>query len=140
MKRSLELGDLSREHHQSLRLARRCLNTLETGTAEQIESLCREIADEFDQTWERHFRHEEETIFRHTATMSGRIRELGERLVEEHQKMRDMAARMKGGDCSPLREFGELLRDHTRLEERELFPLVEAQFTPEQLAGIRNRA
>lgn len=137
MKRLAELVDLSREHHQSLKLARRCLDTLETGNNEQIEHLCREIADQFDHTWERHFRHEEETIFQLTAAMSGRIRQLSEQLLAEHQRMRDMATRMKDGDCSPLQAFGELLRDHTRLEERELFPLVEKQFTPEQLARIR---
>lgn len=137
MKRAAELGNLSREHHQSLRLARRCLDTLARGDTGEIERLCRDIADSFDDTWERHFRNEEQTIFSITATLGGRIRELGERLAKEHQQMREMARRMKSGDCSQLRAFGELLRDHTRLEERELFPLVEEQFTPDQMAEIR---
>lgn len=136
MKRAPELTELSREHHQSLRLAKRCLDTLDGHDPARIEALCREIADDFDHTWERHFAHEEAAIFSVTEEMPGRIHELGEQLVAEHQRMREMARRMRRGDCSVLGAFGELLRDHTRLEERELFPLVEAQFSAEQKARI----
>lgn len=136
MKRAEALANLSREHHQSLRLAKRCLDTLATGDKTRIQALCQEIAGDFDATWERHFRNEEATIFDVTATLEGRIRELGEQLVDEHNRMRELAREMSAGDCSRLREFGELLRDHTRLEERELFPLVERTFSPEQMARI----
>jgi len=136
MKRAEALIHLSREHHHSLRLAKRCLDTLDRGDPEQIEALCREVADDFDRTWERHFANEEATIFSITGQMEGRIRELGVQLVEEHDRMRELARRMKAGDCSVLREFGELLRDHTRLEERELFPRVEQRFTPAQMERI----
>jgi len=136
MKRAEELTTLSREHHESLKLAKQCLDTLAKGDARRIEALCREIADSFDATWDRHFRNEEATIFDVTATLDGRIRELGEQLLAEHERMRELAKRMQAGDCSRLQEFGELLRDHTRLEERELFPLVEDRFTPEQMMRI----
>ncbi len=136
MKRAEQLTNLSREHHQSLRLAKRCLDTLDSGDPERIQALCREIAEDFDRTWERHFANEEAAIFSVTREMNGPIRSLGEQLVAEHDKMREMARRMKDGDCSSLREFGELLRDHTRLEERQLFPLVEARFSQEQMERI----
>jgi len=136
MKRATELGNLSREHHESLKLAKRCLDTLAGGDQAAIEALCREIAEDFGRTWERHFRNEEAGIFSVTKRMEGPIRELGEQLVDEHRRMREMAERMKAGDCSGLEAFGRLLRDHTRLEERQLFPLIEARFTPEQLARI----
>ena len=136
MKRTEELASLSREHHESLKLAKRCLDTVAQADDKRIESLCREIADSFDATWDRHFHNEEATIFAVTDTLDGKIRELGEQLVAEHERMRELAKEMTSGDCSRLQEFGELLRDHTRLEERELFPLVEASFTPEQKARI----
>ncbi len=139
MKRAHALTELSREHHQSLRLAKRTLDTLSRGDPEEIHALCREIAAGFDQEWERHFADEEAAIFEVTRKMGGRIHQLGEQLVEEHRRMREMARRMQAGDCSPLRAFGELLRDHTRLEERELFPLVEQLFTPEQMTAIARR-
>jgi len=139
MKRASELAALSREHHHSLRLAKRCLDTLASGDEKALRALCREIAADFDTTWERHFADEEAVIFSVTDTLDGEIRELGRRLVAEHDRMRELARRMAQGDCSGLESFGRLLRDHTRLEERRLFPLVERSFTPEQLAAVARR-
>ncbi len=136
MRRAPELAALSREHHHSLRLAKRCLDTLARGDEAAVRALCREVADDFDATWERHFANEEAALFSVTETLDEPLRSLGRRLVAEHDRMRALAARMKAGDCSGLGEFGTLLRDHTRLEERELFPLVEQAFTPEQLERV----
>ncbi|HID45027.1 MAG TPA: hemerythrin domain-containing protein [Chromatiaceae bacterium] len=136
MKRQQELISLSREHHQSLRLAKQCLDTAATGDEAKCIALCEHIASIFDQEWDRHFLNEEKSIFNITATLSGKIHELGKQLVDEHNKMRAMAAQMHPGDCGKLADFGALLKDHTRLEERELFPLVEAQFSAEQLQLI----
>lgn len=136
MKRSAELTALSREHHQSLRLARKCLDTAASGDRQQCMALCAEIVSIFDQEWDRHFLNEEATIFDITRSMSGKIHELGVQLVEEHQQMREMAAKMEQCDCTSLSAFGALLKAHTRMEERELFPLLEEQFSSEQLAVI----
>lgn len=136
MRRIPELTELSREHHQSLRLARHCLQAVEQGDHDRVRALCKEIGETFDETWNRHFNQEEEAIFSVTDKMDGEIQTLGRRLTEEHRKMRALVQRMQQGDCSALRAFGELLRDHTRLEERQLFPLVEAQFSKAQKAHI----
>jgi hemerythrin-like domain-containing protein len=136
MKRQQELISLSQEHHQSLRLAKNCLDTAATGDAEKCAALCAHIVDIFDAEWDRHFRNEEASIFDITTTMRGEIHDLGVQLVAEHDQMRAMAEEMKPGDCSKLAAFGVLLRDHTRLEERELFPLVEEQFSKEQMQQI----
>lgn len=136
MKRHPELISLSQEHHQSLRLAKQCLDTAAGGDEEKCKALCDHILDIFDAEWDRHFRNEEKTIFDITATLNGKIHELGVQLVDEHDRMRSMAGEMQQGDCRQLAAFGELLKDHTRLEERELFPLVEEQFTREQLQQI----
>ena len=141
MKRHQALTNLSREHHQSLRLAKKCMDTAVRAVPEQCQALCREIASTFDQEWDRHFRNEEATIFHVTAGMEGRIHDLGLRLAEEHDRMRDMAEAMREGDtgCAILERFGLLLRNHTRLEERELFPLVEQVFSAEQMERIRTQ-
>ncbi len=140
MKRSVELTALSREHHQSLRLAKQCLDTLEKADPDAIQALCQQIAEIFDQEWDRHFNNEEITIFRITSQMDGEIQQLGKQLVAEHQAMRAMAQAFKQGDCSQLQAFGEMLRDHTRMEERKLFPLVETQFDAEQLRFIQQHS
>lgn len=136
MKRHPALVSLSREHHQSLRLAKQCLDTAEQGDEKQCQALCKHIVSIFDAEWDRHFRNEEKTIFDITATLQGKIHELGTQLVAEHEQMRLMANRMQQGDCRQLAAFGELLKNHTRTEERELFPLVETAFDDDQLDKI----
>ncbi|WP_456377292.1 hemerythrin domain-containing protein [Thiolapillus sp.] len=140
MKRSQELSTLSREHHQSLRLANNCLNTAATGDREKCIALCQHILSIFDEDLDHHFHKEEASIFSITATMQGRIHDLGVKLAEEHQQMRTMATRMQLGDCDKLAAFGRLLKDHTRLEERELFPLVEEQFSSRQLEQVKEQS
>jgi len=141
MKRHQALTNLSREHHQSLRLAKKCIDTAARAVPDQCEALCREIVSTFDEEWDRHFRNEETTIFNVTADMEGRIHDLGLQLTEEHNRMRNMARIMSEGEtgCVILEKFGVLLRDHTRLEERELFPLVEQAFSAGQMERIRKQ-
>ncbi len=139
MKRSLELTTLSREHHQSLRLANHCLHTAATGDREKCIALSGHILSIFDEELDRHFRNEEAGIFSITATMQGKIHDLGTQLTEEHKQMRAMAAGMQQGNCDDLAAFGRLLKSHTRLEERELFPLVEEQFSNRQLAQVEEK-
>jgi len=139
MKRSPELSTLSREHHQSLRLANKCLNTAATGDRERCIALCQHILNIFTEELDRHFHNEETGIFSITATMQGKIHDLGVQLAEEHEQMRVMAAGMRQGNCDKLAAFGKLLKNHTRLEERELFPLVEEQFSGRQLAQLEEK-
>ncbi|WP_456373271.1 hemerythrin domain-containing protein [Thiolapillus sp.] len=138
MKRHEQLVKLSREHHQSLRLAKKCMDIAAVQDGDRCKAQCEEIVAIFDQEWDRHFRNEEAAIFSITARMNGRIHELGRQLAAEHDRMRELAKLMAGGQtsCDLLKEFGILLRDHTRLEERELFPMLEQQFTTEQMEQI----
>lgn len=138
MKRSAELTALSREHHQALKLAKQCLDAVTSGDRKRIRALCEEIATTFDDTWERHFRNEESAIFSITEKMGGGIQKLGRHLAEEHDQMRAMARQMQAGDCQSLQTFGVLLRSHTRLEERKLFPLIERNFSTQQLREIQS--
>jgi hemerythrin-like domain-containing protein len=43
---------------------------------------------------------------------------------------------IKAGDQSVLGDFGTLLKQHTRTEERELFPLLETYFDNKTLEQI----
>ena len=50
--------------------------------------------------------------------------------------MNDYYMQMKAGNFSVLGEFGELLKQHTRTEERQLFPLLENLLTHEELDKV----
>lgn len=121
MKRSQTLIQLSREHHTALALAKRAqTNALESTTLMQL------MAD-FPARWngelEPHFTEEEQVLL--PRLLSGGADALAGRLVEDHAGLRALSARIIGGDAAALPEFGLLLADHVRFEERELFPHYE---------------
>ncbi len=133
MKRSPELIPLSKEHHESLVLAKKCQRTAAAGNRDDIEQLCQQITRTFPDKWERHFRREETGIFSLAEAHDGEMAALCRHLKQEHEQLREIYRAMKAGDYSGLNAFGELLQTHTRKEERELFPLIESSFSDEQL-------
>lgn len=133
MKRSPELIPLSKEHHESLVLAKKCQRTAAAGNRADIEQLCQQIIHTFPDKWEQHFRCEETGIFTLAESHGGEMASLCQQLKQEHERLREIYRAMKEGDYSGLEAFGELLQTHTRKEERELFPLIEASFSDAQL-------
>ena len=136
MKRITQLQPLSNEHHQSLRLAKKCKDIIAKETNEVIKSFSLQLKDEFDAQWSNHFRTEEETIFCVAEDKGKEISEICQQLKKEHQILGNMVESIAAGDYQLLHEFGQLLHDHTRLEERQLFPMVEDMFTQEELDNI----
>lgn len=126
MKRHPALADLSREHHQSLRLARDCLRTAQAGDPEACRRLAHNVAADYPDTWAVHFANEEAAVFPLALRLDADTQALVERLITEHRRMDHLAERLaEDGDCQTLSEFGALLRDHTRTEERLLFPRLQ---------------
>ena len=136
MKRIHELEALSREHSEAMALADRCRQAADSGSADEQQSLKLEIGELLDSELDRHFQMEECTIF-HVANGKGEeIATLCARLKDEHRQLRQLYARLQGGDLTALRGFGTLLHDHALIEEERLFPLVEALFSPQEKAII----
>jgi len=141
MKRIEQLHSLSKEHHLSLVLASKSIKVAKNASAEEIKQLCREISSDFDKRWEAHFAKEELSIFtvfedKYQSQLivdANEDAELTELLRKQHDQMRSMSAEMAGGRIDQLAEFGCLLRDHTRLEERRLFPLISELFDKQEL-------
>ena len=127
MKRHPALIPLSHDHHRALVEARRLRQAADTPeSATAATAFLRFFADETA----RHFREEEELLFPSVLEFE----EARERLVQallEHQRLRALTARLEqlvstGGEVDEtMRELGHLLEAHVRLEERELFPLIE---------------
>ena len=136
MKRSSQLHPLSMEHHLSLALANRAIKTARSGDEAAMKTLAREIAAEFPERWDRHFSNEEKTIFRMLDAREDGPAEMTAELRRQHNEMRAMAEALGAGNTALLERFGMLLRDHTRLEERELFPIAETLLTPAELDSV----
>ena len=136
MKRINQLQPLSKEHHLSLRLAKKCKDIAAKETDEVKIAFSLQLKDDFDTQWDKHFRTEEKTIFSVAENKDTEISEVCQQLKKEHQILEDMVENISAGDYQLLHEFGQLLHDHTRLEENQLFPMVEDQFTQEELDNI----
>jgi hemerythrin-like domain-containing protein len=148
MKRIEQLRPLSMEHHLSLVLANKAIKTAKNNDSTQIKTLCEQIAQEFDTRWEAHFIKEEHSIFsiiedkyrKQLIDNAHKDAKLTQLLREQHNQMRTMSTDMTDGRTDQLEDFGIILRDHTRLEERQLFPLVTELFNGEELNMIVNSA
>ncbi len=139
MKRIEQLLKLSREHHGSLVMAKKISNIAENGTDEERLEAIETIKKYYDDELEVHFQHEERTIF---APIFSDYKEhigIATILLKEHGQIRVLIPKLNQETAKEgLATFGKVLKDHTRMEERELFPIIEKLFTNEQLDAILN--
>lgn len=129
MKRSAALAPLSRDHHQALEAALR----LRRATDDDLGTAVERFRDFWSAHGRRHFEIEERLLLpaiegdEDWDAMADRVR-------EEHEKIRTRAERL--GTLDAARELGQLLNDHVRFEERELFELLEARLEPGGLSQL----
>jgi quercetin dioxygenase-like cupin family protein/hemerythrin-like domain-containing protein len=142
MKRHPALVPLSHDHHHALVEARRLRRAVDTPeSAAAATAFLRFFADETV----RHFREEEELLYPSVLEFE-EARELLVQALLEHQRLHALTARLRqivttGGQVDDvMRELGELLEAHVRLEERRLFPLIERllEDVTELQPGLRN--
>ncbi len=148
MKRIEPLQPLSKEHHLSLVLAQKAIKVSNSNDKEAIAEMCRSIVEEYPHSWQIHFQIEEDSIFwiftdpvNSDANISQqhwqKAAQLCKQLQQEHERMNTYYEQMKAGDYTILNDFGVLLKQHTRTEERELFPLLEELLTTVELNTIQ---
>ena len=129
-KRHPALIPLSRDHHHGLALALRCrkhaLGQLNPGDPAAMEACAAEAARFFNENLAVHFEAEETVLFPLMATHE-ESRELVTRLEGEHRKFARLVAGTggPGGPRKFLFDFGDLLEQHIRSEEKQLFPAFE---------------
>jgi hemerythrin-like domain-containing protein len=128
MKRHVALQQLSREHHQALKLARLACFAADAGLSEAISQAAATITEHFPDELETHFRTEEEDLLPALSTLGEQT--LVDRTLAEHHELRQLNARLGQPDANTLARFGNLLRDHVRFEERELFETAQNLLYP----------
>jgi len=121
MKRAEALRPLSREHLGALLTAKKLRE------AEQLSDASRDFLDFWRDDGMRHFRVEEEVLLPAWAMHAEVDRDGVRRMLDEHLAIRREALRLESGEASlgEARELGQLLHDHVRFEERQLFPMIE---------------
>lgn len=137
MKRAEQLQKLSREHHDSLVMAKKYTELAKTGSESDFIEAIKELNEYNDNELEFHFQHEERTIF---AVIFKNYKEhipLATPLLKEHGFMRMLIPQITPATAKEhFAVLGEVLKDHTRVEERELFPVIEQTFSDEELNAI----
>lgn len=133
MRRHQALVPLSHDHHHALVQARRLVRA---AGSEDAATAAGEFVRFFRADSVRHFREEEEHLFPLVAD-SEEARPLVVQALLEHQRLHALAARLERepAEAEVARELGTLLQAHVRLEERELFPLIE-RLAEAELAGF----
>jgi iron-sulfur cluster repair protein YtfE (RIC family) len=141
VRRHPALVPLSEEHQHELAHARRLLLATGAGLEERLAVAGAYVDAFFTETVE-HFRREEEILFPLYVRYAGSTPVL-ERILREHMELHGLVRALRveaaAGDIPPeaLRTLGELLQDHVRVEERELFEEIERIVPAAELAGVR---
>lgn len=146
MKRHPDLREFSDDHHGGLVNARR----LRRAASGEDGRAARDAAVAFLGSWREetgpHFRKEEEVLLpvlaRHGQDVeSGPVA----RMLAQHARIRGLAMELSDGVArndvrsETLRELGERLEEHIRLEERVVFPWVEQVLAEEALREVSAR-
>ena len=147
MKRAAELRDLSRHHHRGLVQARHLREAGKGDEAAPPEETARNFLRFWQEGTTTHFREEEEVLLpvlaRYGEDLLGR--EPVVEMLAQHARIRGLVMQLSDevtdGEVRPetLLSIGELLEVHIRLEEREVFPMIEEALPQKALRELTSR-
>lgn len=138
MKRSEHLHVLSHQHHNGLM----AVLLLKKGIAKNADIYV--MQDFILQLWEnelrKHFLAEELELNPDLLELP-EIADLYQRMKEEHAQIRALILQLKSAPAATeqIRNFYELLEQHIRFEERELFERIQVHVTPGVLEQVGKR-
>jgi len=145
MKRHPSLRPFSDDHHKCLVNARQ-LRKAASGEGANSADTARNFLDFWQRDTSRHFRKEEEVLLPVLARYGG---DLGERpirqMLTQHARIRGLAMQLSDEfeqdeiREDTLRNLGEQLEAHIRLEERDVFPLIEETLPEHALQEVTAR-
>jgi hemerythrin-like domain-containing protein len=132
MPRHPSLIPLSHDHHHGLALALRCrkqaLGRLKPLGTQGLKERAQELKEFFRASLAPHFAAEENALFPFMLSSIPESDNLIRELLAEHEQLRGWVGRLEEEKhlAKILFEAADLLERHIRREERELFPLFEA--------------
>ncbi|MGP4071571.1 hemerythrin domain-containing protein [Piscibacillus sp. B03] len=143
MKRHEALNPLSHHHHHALVMA---LNMKRAGTEKSDHSykqLIRDMINFWEKDGRDHFRDEEEILVPlYLQHVNDSEQDLVKEMLYQHAQIRGLIEELReksDTDYENMRLLGELLDEHVRLEERQLFPLMEKAIPEKYLYQANGR-
>ncbi len=135
VKRHVSLAQLSRDHHHALIMAQKLRRATDETAPETREDL--------NAFWEahgqEHFQVEEEVLLPGFAEYGDANHPLVAAALCDHVAIRAQVQVLTGRPITTpaaLHALGMRLRAHVQMEERELFPMIEASVPPNRLAVL----
>ena len=135
MRRSAALASLSRDHHEALVLAQK----LRRATPATVTTSRESFLAYWQAHGQNHFRLEEEILVPAYAAHGDPHHALIARALCDHVAIRHHAQALAGAaepTLDALHELGHQLAAHVRLEERQVFPLIEQAVPSDELAVL----
>jgi iron-sulfur cluster repair protein YtfE (RIC family) len=138
MKRHSSLAPLSRDHHHALVIARRLRKATDETAADEAQRLL----EHWEAELRAHFLAEEEVLLPTYAAHGSPDHPLIARALLDHLLIRRDIARiarelaLKRAELDLLHQLGARLQAHVRIEERQLFPLIERAIPEEELRPL----
>ncbi|HUL44150.1 MAG TPA: hemerythrin domain-containing protein, partial [Bacteroidota bacterium] len=134
------------EHHDGLLLATR----LQQGTraltrmwSHDLHWQAEYVTRFFDDQLDLHFRCEEEVVFPAASEHVPGQKPVVEKLIGQHRRLQSLVEYFRKPANSALgtnlREFGAILEEHIRIEEREFFPKCEEGIPEDVLSAMESR-
>jgi hemerythrin-like domain-containing protein len=132
MKRHAALQPLSRDHHVTLVAAQRLRRATEATAGDARAQFLAFWAEH----GARHFRVEEDVLLPLFAQHGDPGAVVIARMLIDHVRIRARVLALDSAGVDELHALGEELAAHVRLEEREVFPLIEATLTEAAAAEL----
>ena len=135
------LVPLTHDHHHALAQARRLKDVAGMDSESDRRNAANDFVNFYFGRAVRHF-HEEEELFFAPLVDAPEARDMVVRAVSEHLRLhalvRTVKRQLTAGEADPelLKRISELLTDHVRFEEKELFPVVERLVPDADLADL----
>ncbi|MFA7418902.1 MAG: hemerythrin domain-containing protein [Melioribacteraceae bacterium] len=140
MKRHFGLVEFSKDHHQALILAQICKTN--SPRYKGMRATIDEKADYTLKMWETelkpHFEREEKYLIPISESKTEKLKELCARIILEHEQIEKLISKIAGSEGLEiiLDEFGNLLDNHVRFEEREWFEEIQKELTVEEIEHL----
>lgn len=138
MKRIAALKALSIDHHHGLVLARKAKKTAAKVLKKtELLEIWIELQTHGENVLIPHFKIEESYIAAALNVLNDPdVNHLANRLFSEHETLRQLLFTDDVHNSARLKQFGELLEQHIRFEERELFEVVQTKLDDQTLRTI----
>ena len=134
-----QLHKLSLEHQEALIFAKEIAKIAAEGSEAELAEGFERVNRYYENELEEHLQHEEQTIFAPLVQQHRAHVELCITLGKEHGFIRTVIEKMTLETAKKdLAIFAQVLKNHSLMEERELFPLLDSLFTEEQLDAVLN--